>query len=234
MNKIVEILARVQRWIEAHWRMVMVFLCMIIFMQQCTIGRLRGMVEGMVERMAVARDSVACDSVVMAGDTAMADSLLLHRPTQSEVREKLGETGGVRWWVVVLIVVVAGGVVGYVVARRRGVYPFGLSYSGKVKSENGQLLFVIAVRNKSRREIELSGAQVNFVMGASQVRRFRANVSSLPITLQPGTSFEAQINLTGLVSANLELAQARAISMSVEADGKMHTTLPRPVKIEAA
>ena len=96
------------------------------------------------------------------------------------------------------------------------------------------MVFAIKVKNRSSKEVELSNAQVNFVMGPSQVRKFRANVPSLPITLQPHTSFESQINLTGLITANLELAQAKAIGMSVVANGKSHSTIPRPVKIQTA
>ncbi len=235
MDKIFQFFVKIQRWVEAHWRIVLVTLCMLIFMQQCTINRLRWEIQHMVQSGALAHDSAATASPdhVTAPDTSVADSLLLHTPTDDEVRQA-GESSFSWWTFAIIVVVIAAIGFGIFYALRNAIYPIGISYSGKVKSVGGQLVFAIKVKNRSSKEVELSNAQVNFVMGPSQVRKFRANVPSLPISLQPHTSFEAQINLTGLITANLELAQAKAIGMSVVANGKSHSTIPRPVKIQTA
>lgn len=235
MDKIFQFFVKIQRRVEAHWRIVLVTLCMLIFMQQCTINRLRWEIQHMVQSGALAHDSAATASPdhVTAPDTSVADSLLLHTPTADEVRQA-GESSFSWWTFAIIVVVIAAIGFGIFYALRNAIYPIGISYSGKVKSVGGQLVFAIKVKNRSSKEVELSNAQVNFVMGPSQVRKFRANVPSLPISLQPHTSFEAQINLTGLITANLELAQAKAIGMSVVANGKSHSTIPRPVKIQTA
>lgn len=234
MDKILQFFVKVQRWVEAHWRIVVVTLCLLVFMQQCTINRLRWEIQQLAQAGAAAHDTATTVAPNVASpDTLVADSLLLHSPTADEVRQA-GESSFSWWTLVIILIVIAAVAFGVFYAMRNAIYPIGISYRGKVKSVGGQLVFAIKVTNRSRKEVELSNAQVNFIMGASQVRKFRANVPSLPISLQPHTSFESQINLTGLITANLELAQAKAISMSVVANGKSHSTLPRPVKIQTA
>ncbi|MCI5776979.1 MAG: hypothetical protein MR215_05055 [Bacteroidales bacterium] len=236
MDKIYQLVGRVRRFIEAHWRMVLVTLSMIVVLQQCTINRLRWEVEQMATRPSVIMshaDSAAIadakPNVVAAPDTAVPDSLSLHVPTEADtVREAVERS--VPWVLIVIGVVLLGVGIYIFIAVRNAVFPFGVSFRSKLrKPGQGQVAFYVKVSNRSPKSVEVTSAQVNFVMGVGQVRRFRANIPSLPITLQPHTSFDSQINLTGLIGANLELFQAKAISMSLVVSGKTHTTLPHAV-----
>lgn len=242
LDSILVFLRRASDWVAAHWRMVMAMLCFVILLQQCTINRLQWEVERLARpQYVLARpDSLAlrvADSARVAApraDSASAgvDTLVV----AGADGEVAGADGGGRSWVWILV---AAAVVAlaFVAVRmwRDALFPVGLGYRVRLsRTPQGQLFFALRVSNRSRRVVELGGAQVNFIMGPAQTRRFRANVDSLPISLQPKTSYEAQINLTGLIAANLELAKARAISLSVVANGRGLTSLPRPVKIKVA
>lgn len=225
MERIFEILRRVQSWVSAHWRVVMALLCMVVFMQQCTINRLHWELDRLSRPV---RPDASADSAMRA---AVAD-------TASVAARQGGaaSAGSFPAWGVVLIVLAVAAVFGAVAYMWvNAIFPIGLSFRGRLaQNAQGQLIFSIRVRNRSRKVVELGHAQVNFVMGPSQVRRFRAGVPTLPISLQPKTGYEAQINLTGLISANIELCKAKAISLSLMANGRMHSTLPRPVKFKTA
>ncbi len=233
-------LRRASDWVAARWRMVMAMLCFVVVLQQCTINRLQWEVERLARpQYVLARpDSLspgAADSARVA--VRVADSAAAAVDTLA-VAPGGGEEGGGGGgpWLWLLAVAAAGGLAFAAVHMwRNALFPIGLGYRVRLaRTPQGQLLFSMRVSNRSRRVVELGGAQVNFVMGPAQTRRFRANVDSMPISLQPGTSYEAQINLTGLVAANLELAKAKAISLSVVANGRGLTSLPRPVRIKVA
>lgn len=234
-------LRRASDWVAAHWRMVMTMLCFVVVLQQCTINRLQWEVERLarpqyvLSRPDTLARAAAADTARAAADTASpaADTLVVAGGPR-EASDASG--GGPGPWLWLLAVAATGGLAFAAVRMwRNAVFPIGLGYRVRLsRTPQGQLLFSMRVSNRSRRAVDLSGAQVNFIMGPAQTRRFRANVDSMPISLQPGTSYEAQINLTGLVAANLELAKARAISLSVVADGRGLTSLPRPVRIKVA
>ena len=234
MERIFEILRRVQSWVSAHWRVVMALLCMVVFMQQCTINRLHWELDRLSRPV---RPDASADSAMRAAvaDTA---SVAAVADTASVAARQGGaaSAGSFPAWGVVLIVLAVAAVFGAVAYMWvNAIFPIGLSFRGRLaQNAQGQLIFSIRVRNRSRKVVELGHAQVNFVMGPSQVRRFRAGVPTLPISLQPKTGYEAQINLTGLISANIELCKAKAISLSLMANGRMHSTLPRPVKFKTA
>lgn len=227
-------LRRASDWVAAHWRMVMTMLCFVVVLQQCTINRLQWEVERLARpQYVLSRPDTLARAA--AADTASpaADTLVVAGGPRAASDAPGGGSGP---WLWLLAVAVAGGLAFAAVRMwRNAVFPIGLGYRVRLsRTPQGQLLFSMRVSNRSRRAVDLSGAQVNFIMGPAQTRRFRANVDSMPISLQPGTSYEAQINLTGLVAANLELAKARAISLSVVADGRGLTSLPRPVRIKVA
>ena len=245
MERIFEIFRRVQSWVSAHWRVVMALLCMIVLMQQCTINRLHWELDRLSRPLRP--DAAAADSVGRAmadtasapaavADTASAPAAVADTASAAVRQGGAASAGSFPVWGVVLIVLAAASVVGAVAYMWvNAIFPVGLSFRGRLaQNAQGQLVFSIRVRNRSRKVVELDRAQVNFVMGPSQVRRFRAGVPSLPISLQPKTTYEAQINLTGLISANIELCKAKAISLSLMANGRMHSTLPRPVKFKTA
>ncbi len=227
-------LRRASDWVAAHWRMVMTMLCFVVVLQQCTINRLQWEVERLARpQYVLSRPDTLARAA--AADTASpaADTLVVAGGPRAASDAPGGGSGP---WLWLLAVAVAGGLAFAAVRMwRNAVFPIGLGYRVRLsRTPQGQLLFSMRVSNRSRRAVDLSGAQVNFIMGPAQTRRFRANVDSMPISLQPGTSYEAQINLTGLVAANPELAKARAISLSVVADGRGLTSLPRPVRIKVA
>lgn len=233
-------LRRVSDWVAARWRMVMAMLCFVVVLQQCTINRLQWEVERLARpQYVLARpDTVrpgAADTARVVADSAAAGAGTLVVAVGAGGAEGADGGGGGPWlWL--LVVAAVGGLAFAAVRMWRGaMFPVGLGYRVRLaRTPQGQLFFSMRVSNRSRRVVELGGAQVNFIMGPAQTRRFRANVDSMPISLQPGTSYQAQINLTGLISANLELAKAKAISLSVVANGRGLTSLPRPVRIKVA
>ncbi|MBQ2322141.1 MAG: hypothetical protein II375_06240 [Bacteroidales bacterium] len=239
MDRIYQLLGRVRRFVETHWRMVVATLCMIVVLQQCTINRLNWEIEQIATRRPDSPSqsdtlSGGGAAVVATADTLAPDSLRLHSPSISDAGGQSAERSFP--WILALaggLVVGIGIYVFYAVRTAR--FPFGVAFRSKLRQpQQGQVVFHIKISNRSPKTVDLSDAQVNFMMGVSRVRRFRANVPTLPITLQPHTSFEAQINLTGLIGANLELFQAKAISMSVGVDGKMHNTMPHRVSFRQA
>lgn len=237
-------LRRASDWVAARWRMVMAMLCFVVVLQQCTINRLQWEVERLARpQYVLARpDTIrpgvadtaraaarAADDSAVAGFDTLAVAVGVHGGEGTDG----GGWGGWLW----LLVVAAVGAMAFAAVQmwRNALFPVGLGYRVRLaRTPQGQLFFSMRVSNRSRRVVELGGAQVNFIMGPAQTRRFRTNVDSLPISLQPGTSYEAQINLTGLVAANLELAKAKAISLSVVANGRGLTSLPRLVRIKVA
>ncbi len=235
MERIFEIFRRAQSWVTAHWRVVMALLCMVVFMQQCTINRLHWELDRLSRPV---RPDVSADSAIRGAvaDTASAPAAVADTASAAVRQGGVAPAGSFPVWgvaLIVLAVVAVFGAVAYMWVN--AIFPIGLSFRGRLaQNAQGQLIFSIRVRNRSRKVVELDHAQVNFVMGPSQVRRFRAGVPTLPISLQPKTGYEAQINLTGLISANIELCKAKAISLSLIANGRMHSTLPRPVKFKTA
>lgn len=236
-------LRRASDWVAAHWRMVMAMLCFVILLQQCTINRLQWEVERLARpQYVLARPDTlaprAADTARVAAnaaDSVVAGVDTLAVATGGHAGAAADEGGGRPW--VWLLVAAAIGALAFATVHmwREALFPVGLGYRVRLsRTPQGQLFFALRVTNRSRRVVELGGAQVNFIMGPAQTRRFRANVDSLPISLQPKTSYEAQINLTGLIAANLELAKAKAISLSIVANGRGLTSLPRPVKIKVA
>lgn len=219
---------RFNSWLTSHWRMVMWCMLMVMMMQQCTISRLRWevtqMTQGISRQVAPTQTQpTPTDTVTAAQDTTTTPAL------DAETGDD-GSSAGKAWIAGLIMVVIAGAAIGFIYMRRNAVYPLGITLRGKLRSD---LTYHIKVSNKSRKPVEVTSPLVVFIMGGS-LRKFRVNVAQLPMTLDKGTSFEADINLSGLIRANIDLANAKAINMSIETNGKRHSTLPTPVKIKTA
>lgn len=235
MDKFRNYLIKANEWIGAHWRLVIWCLVVVIMMQQCTINRLQWEVTQLTQGVAAPltqKEGPAiahpADTLSATGDTAtIANPNALTGPaTEHETRNG--------WIIALVIAILVCGVIAYLYMRRNGIYPIGTSIRGKLKSDGaGKLTYWIRVKNNSRKQIEVAEPLVYFIMGGSS-RKFRANVPQLPLTLDAGTSFETEINLSGLIAANMELCNAKAIGMSVSTNGKRHNTIPTPVRIKTA
>lgn len=234
MDKIRELAVRFNQWLGNHWRMVIWCMLMVMMMQQCTISRLRWEVTQLTQNSSrpVVLSGPVSDSVSGKGgslfqpaDTVALQSLETIKAAQ--VDEEHNSAGSI-WLVALVVVILAGSAFAVFYMRRNAIYPFGIVVRGKLCRD---MVYHIKVSNKSRRPVEVSEPLVTFIMGGS-ARKFRANVAQLPMTLDKGTSFEADINLAGLVRANLELANAKAVGMSIVTNGKRHNTIPTPVKIK--
>ncbi len=236
MDKFRNYLIKANEWIGAHWRLVMWCLVAVIMMQQCTINRLQWEVSQLTQGVAASNgqhekqttESLPTDTIASATDTtATGTPIALTGPST----EHAAHNG---WIIALVIVILVCGVIAYLYMRRNGIYPIGTSIRGKLKSNGaGRLTYWIRVKNNSRKQIEVAEPLVYFVMGGNS-RKFRANVPQLPLTLDSGTSFETEINLSGLITANMELCNAKAIGMSVSTNGKRHNTIPTPVRIKTA
>lgn len=224
---------RFNTWLTSHWRMVMWCMLMVMIMQQCTISRLRWEVTQMTH--GIARQQQPQTPAAEPLDTASAPSATAQQDSTSVAAEASPAaddgTPSAGIWIACLAALAAlGAAVGAIYMRRNGIYPIGITLRGKLKSD---MTYHIKVSNNSRKPVDVAEPLVVFIMGGA-TRKFRANVGQLPMTLSPKTSFEADINLSGLISANLELASAKAIGMSISTNGKRHSTLPTPVRIKTA
>ena len=231
-EKIREYAMRLNGWLAGHWRMVIWCMLMVIMMQQCTISRLRWEVTQMTRSVAqppAPTTQAAGDTTHLHAPAAENDTAATDTPTGETASPEANSAGNV-WLAILSLVALAGIALGIIYMRRNGIYPIGITLRGKLKSD---LTYHIKVSNHSRSPIEVSEPLVVFIMGGA-TRKFRANVAQLPMTLSPKTSFEADINLTGLVRSNLELASAKAISMSIATNGKRHSAIPTPVRIKTA
>ena len=223
-----ELAVRFNSWLSSHWRMVIWCMLMVMMMQQCTISRLRWEVTQMTQ--GISRQGASQPAPVAKPDTATAaptDSTAVTAATAQDGEE---EQAGKAWMAGLALVIVAGAAISLVYMRRNAIYPIGITLRGKLKSD---LTYHIKVANNSRKTVDVAEPLVVFIMGGV-TRKFRANVPQLPLTLDKGTSFEADINLSGLIRANIDLTNAKAISMSIETNGKRHSTLPTPVRIKTA
>lgn len=223
-----ELAVRFNSWLSNHWRMVIWCMLMVMMMQQCTISRLRWEVTQMTQ--GINRQGAIQPAPAANPDTAtaaQADSTAITATTAQDAEE---ESAGKAWIAGLALVIIAGAAISLVYMRRNAIYPIGITLRGKLK---GDLTYHIKVANNSRRTVEVAEPLVVFIMG-SGTRKFRANVPQLPLTLDKGTSFEADINLSGLIRANIDLTNAKAINMSIETNGKRHSTLPTPVRIKTA
>ncbi len=236
MDKFRNYLIKANEWISAHWKLVIWCLVVVVLMQQCTINRLQWEVSQLTQGVAVqptqqeepATDASPADTITADGDTT---GLTNPNALTGPATDHEAHNG---WIIALVTVLLTCGVIAYLYMRRNGIYPIGTSIRGKLKSNGaGRLTYWIRVKNNSRKQIEVAEPLVYFVMGGSS-RKFRANVPQLPLTLDAGTSFETEINLAGLISANMELCNAKAIGMSVSTNGKRHNTIPTPVKIKTA
>lgn len=229
MNKLREYAVRFNGWLTNHWRLVMWCMLMVMMMQQCTISRLRWEVTQITQGHPyppMPPAMPATDST-FALPTTPPDTSALAFPGADTLAEEESSAGSI-WIVGLIVVILAGAALAVFYMRRNGIYPIGISLRGKL---NSNMTYHIKVSNHSRKTVEVSEPLVVFIMGGA-VRKFRANIPQLPMTLDRGTSFEATIDLSGLVRANIDLTAAKAINMSVATNGKRHSTLPTPVKIK--
>ncbi len=224
-------LANINNWIRVHWRITVLTLLFIIMMQQCTINRLyREMAyvasqQSSQPTLVTAQDSLAQDT--LAQDTLTISTNEVAQPEVGDVEDR-----GMVWPIVLIAIILLSSI--FVFLRRKGVWPFGLWVSGKLHQEmGGDIYFDLKVNNPSRRVVEISDPIVNFTMRAG-VRKFRAAVQNMPLTLQPGTSFSTTIKLTGLIQNNVELTNSKAISLSVMCNKTKRTTIPQPIKFKTA
>lgn len=224
-----ELAVRFNGWLSNHWRMVIWCMLMVMMMQQCTISRLRWEVTQMTQ--GISRQGAGQPAPVAKPDTATAaptDSTAITASSTAQDDEE--EEAGKAWVAGLALVIIVGAAISFVYMRRNAIYPIGITLRGKLKSD---LTYHIKVANNSRKTVEVAEPLVVFIMG-SGTRKFRANVPQLPLTLDKGTSFETDINLSGLIRANIDLTNAKAINMSIETNGKRHSTLPTPVRIKTA
>lgn len=223
-----ELAVRFNSWLSNHWRMVIWCMLMVMMMQQCTISRLRWEVTQMTQ--GISRQSASQPAPAVKPDTAAVAAADTTAMAGGATQSGEEESAGLAWIAGLAIVIIAGAAISLVYMRRNAIYPVGITLRGKLKSD---LTYHIKVANNSRKTVEVAEPLVVFIMG-SGMRKFRANVPQLPLTLDKGTSFEADINLGGLIRANIDLANAKAINMSIETNGKRHSTLPTPVRIKTA
>ncbi len=228
-DKIYRYLVRLNQWIYTHWRLTTTLLVAIILMQQCTINRLRWEVEQITTAQTRTRKTTCqpCYDSIPTSDTSAVttDTVSLTPPVPTA--EESNNVGLA--FIVVFVVLACAALLIYM--HKNAIPPVGLRVRGKLYQAGGDILYDLTVKNTSKKEVEVSEAMVNFGM-SSGIRRFRAGVATLPMTLQPGTSFATTIKITGLVMKNAELRNAHFISMSAICNGKRRTTLPRPVRIK--
>lgn len=223
-----ELAVRFNGWLSNHWRMVIWCMLMVMMMQQCTISRLRWEVTQMTQ--GISRQGAGQPAPVVKPDTATATPTDTTAVTAASTANDDEGSAGKAWVAGLALVIIIGAAISLVYMRRNAIYPIGITLRGKLRSD---LTYHIKVANNSRKTVEVAEPLVVFIMG-SGTRKFRANVPQLPLTLDKGTSFEADINLSGLIRANIDLTNAKAINMSIETNGKRHSTLPTPVKIKTA
>ncbi len=252
-----EFLGRLNSWVTVHWRQCLLMLCVVIAMQQCVIGNLSNQVaelKALVEAGQLSGTSVSpLDSLA----SARSDSSLAQNTAQpsgllsSESGEKVAEPGsgslsedgskpetaqdddGVSFLgVLMAIAVVVAIILGFVYMYRNAVYPIGLWVSGRLRAGvDGRLTMLLNVTNRSSKDVEVKEAIVNFAMRGG-TRRFKMNMSDLPMLLQGGTSYVSQINLLPIVERNPELRQTYAIYASILVGNKRVVGLPRLVKFK--
>lgn len=230
INKLREYAVRFNNWLTDHWRMVMWCMLMVMMMQQCTISRLRWEVTQITQGHPHPTTTPAAAPTTDTTPATTTDTTALTFPGDAAAAEDEENAAGNVWIIALIVVIVAGTAIAIFYMRRNGIYPIGITLRGKL---NSNLTYHIKVANKSRKPVEVTEPLVVFIMGGA-VRKFRANIPQLPMTLDKGTSFEATIDLSGLIRANIDLTNAKAINMSVATNGKRHSTLPTPVKIKTA
>ncbi len=231
MDSIRKYAIKFNEWLSGHWRMVIWCMLMVMMMQQCTISRLRWEVGQLTQGVSQQMAPPPPDSIKIGESQplpAPADTTAIAE-NDSEDGEEENSAGNI-WLVALGVIIAAGLVISFFYMRRNAIYPIGIVVRGKFKSD---FSYHIKVQNKSRKPVEVSEPLVTFIMGGT-VRKFRANVAQLPQTLTPGTTFETDINLMGLIRANLELTNTKAVGMSIVTNGKRHSTIPTPVKIKTA
>ena len=233
MINIREILSNASLWLEQHWKYVMSLLLCIIVLQQCSLSRMQRQLDTISSFTALAADTTSRKTVSpppATNDTTSQDSTLATTERQ-EAPIMPKKESNLPALLAVLALVALGGAL--IFMKKRAIYPIGLWVGGKLRqTEAGELLISLNIKNRSSKEIEADVPIVTFYLPGGQ-RKFRANIPEMPITLQPGTSFATEVNITKLIGANMELMQAKAIGISVQCDGKRHGTIPTPVKIAA-
>lgn len=205
-----------RRWLEGHWRPCMAALLLVIVMQQCTISRLWSVVDPEVRQ----REAPATPTSHVTPAPADSDSLAL-APIDADGQQQTrpGDHEPSTPWLSYIVVLAAAAILAYVYLRRRGVYPFGVTLTAALARPDSQhLTLSVTVANRSRRAIEVADPMVCF-RGAGD-RKFRTALSDLPMTLAPGTAFQADLQLQPLMERNNELLQCSAVAASLLIDNK--------------
>lgn len=227
MDSLRNALARINQWVAAHWQQVIIFLCFVVIMQQCAINRLTNDLDLFIKAQSSA-SAPAPSALPAASDSAAVDSAAVVAPATVEVDDE----GSSLSWVPFVLLLVAALVLAALNLMRRGVYPFGHFPVAKLsQNEQGQVVCTVSVRNRSRKELSLANPTVCF-RKSGDTRVFRAMVSQLPISLQPGTSFSATINITNLILREPDLRKSKAFSFALDCNGVNRSSIPQFVRFK--
>lgn len=164
---------------------------------------------------------------VKAGEIALSENVDV---VASEIQNTSSSSMG--WgWIITLCILV--GAVLYVLYRMGKLkLPFGVSVTGKMWQDlQGRVVYTLTVVNKSRKQVEVSDAMVEF-LDMKNKRKFRMPVKDLPMTLQKGTSHSMTVSLMNLFMNNPDLRAMKALRVMVKVDGKEKHTLPQPYKMQ--
>ncbi len=210
MNKIKEIFAKLSAFIRAYLGPLCWALFCVTIMQQCMISSLRSELLK-----------------VKAGEIALSENVDV---VASEIQNTSSSSMG--WgWIITLCILI--GAVLYVLYRMGKLkLPFGVSVTGKMWQDlQGRVVYTLTVVNKSRKQVEVSDAMVEF-LDMKNKRKFRMPVKDLPMTLQKGTSHSMTVSLMNLFMNNPDLRAMKALRVMVKVDGKEKHTLPQPYKMQ--
>ncbi|MDO4462678.1 MAG: hypothetical protein Q4C30_09370 [Bacteroidia bacterium] len=219
MKKFMDMLNRVGMFIRQYLGPICWGLFCVCIMQQCMISSLRG------ELLKMKAGEIAVNDMVEGAISAIENAI----PEVVE-RESSSNTG----WIVtaVILLLLAVGVVYLLFRMGKIKLPFGVAVTGKMWQDlQGRVVYTLTVNNKSRKQVEISDAMVEF-MDVKKKRKFRMPVKDLPLTLQKGTSHSMTVSLMNLFMNNPDLRAMKALRVLVKVDGKEKHTLPQPYKMQ--
>lgn len=211
------------------WAIMMsLFICVIA--QYCTISKLRQEVDFLHQKY---ESYVPYKPDSTALGVAGADVLYQHADgealiiKQTETDDATDDSSSLWIWFVVLLIFLG---VGIFMLYKQGVFPFGLSISGKVWQDlNGRIIYTLQVKNSSRKSVTVCNPTIEF-SNMRNSRKFRMPVADFPLTLLPSTKHSVNISLQKLIEQHQELMEFRTIRAAVECNNRLYRTFPLVVR----
>ena len=224
-------LYKFKNFLERYRWAITMALVVLVVMQHCTITTLQKELKFVRDKYEVpVASKPATATAPTVSDATTYESPATSAKQQQNTDNEQGKGGRAdnMYWAIILGAALLTSLV--IILYKKGKLPFGIHVSGKLWQDlNGRIIYTLSVRNKSRKDVLVDKAIIEFVKFRS-TRKFAMPIPDLPITLSGGTSHSANISLQRLLEKDQQLLDYKVIRVSVECNERRRRTAPIGVK----